>query len=43
MLVSECCGAIPLTETYDNMGMCSKCKDNTEFYEEEETDDKSMG
>ena len=35
MLVSECCGAIPLTDTYENMGMCSKCKDNTEFYEEE--------
>ena len=35
MLVSECCGAIPLTETYENMGMCSRCKENTEFYEEE--------
>ena len=35
MLVSECCGAIPLTETYENMGRCSRCKDNTEFYDEE--------
>ena len=36
MLVSECCGAIPLTESYDVMGKCSKCKDHTEFYDEEE-------
>ena len=37
-LISECCGAIPITEPYENMGMCSKCRDNTEFYEED--DDK---
>ena len=36
MLVSECCGAIPLTDTYENMGKCRKCKEDTEFYEEEE-------
>ena len=34
MLVSECCGAIPLTDTYEKMGKCSKCKEDTEFYEE---------
>ena len=37
MLVSVCCGKLPLTEIYDNMGRCSQCKDNTEFYEEEES------
>ena len=26
--------------TYDNMGMCSRCKDNTEFYEEEKEGEK---
>jgi len=35
MLVSVCCGKLPLTEIYDNMGRCSQCRDNTEFYEEE--------
>tara|TARA_Y100000310_G_C20424053_1_gene688114 strand:- start:190 stop:483 length:294 start_codon:yes stop_codon:yes gene_type:complete len=36
MLISKCCNAIPMLPTHDNMGMCSKCKDNTEFYEEED-------
>ena len=42
MLVSKCCDAIPMLPTYENMGMCSKCKENTEFYNEEENnnDDK---
>ena len=40
MLISECCGAIPLTDTYDNMGKCSECKEDTEFYEEE-TDEEN--
>ena len=35
-LISECCGAIPITEPYENMGKCSKCKEDTEFYKEEE-------
>jgi hypothetical protein len=35
MKISECCGAIPMLPTYDNMGICSQCKDNTEFHEEE--------
>ena len=40
MQVSECCGAMPQGKTHWNntiksdMGMCSKCKDHTEFYEE---------
>ena len=38
MLVSECCGAAPLTDTYEDMGKCSECKEDTEFYEED--DDK---
>ena len=40
MLVSECCDAIPMLPTYENMGMCSKCKENTEFYEEGEEDEE---
>tara|TARA_Y100000310_G_scaffold87256_1_gene84075 strand:+ start:416 stop:529 length:114 start_codon:yes stop_codon:yes gene_type:complete len=35
MLVSECCGATPLTDTYEDMGKCGKCKEDTEFYNEE--------
>ena len=30
MKVSNCCGAPPLTETYENMGKCRKCKDDEE-------------
>ena len=37
MLVSNCCGAPPLTETYENMGKCRKCKDGAIFEEEEES------
>ena len=37
MLVSECCYAPPWKlETYDNLGLCSKCKDHSTFIEEEE-------
>ena len=37
MLVSECCNALPWKlETYDNLGLCSKCKDHSSFIEEEE-------
>ena len=39
MLVSECCGAIPMLPTCDNFGMCSKCKEHTEFYDEEENNE----
>ena len=37
MLVSECCNAYPWNlETYDNLGICSECKDHSSFIEEEE-------
>ena len=37
MLVSECCNALPWgLETYDNLGICSECKDHSSFIEEEE-------
>ena len=35
MEISECCGAIPLGETYADMGLCSNCLENTEFYNED--------
>jgi len=35
MYLSECCDALPFTETYENMGKCSKCKEDTMFYEKE--------
>ena len=35
MLVSNCCGAPPLTETHENMGKCRKCKDGAIFEEED--------
>ena len=34
MLVSKCCDVIPMLPTYENIGMCSRCRDITEFYEE---------
>ena len=43
MMISECCGAIPLGETYANMGLCNNCLENTEFYDDEEgPDDESV-
>ena len=36
MEVSNCCGAIPLGETYENMGICSSCLENTDFYKEDD-------
>ena len=42
MEVSECCDAISLGETYNKMGRCSSCLENTEFYNEEgEQDDRA--
>ncbi len=35
MYLSECCDALPYTETYKNMGKCSRCKEDTVFYKEE--------
>jgi|TARA_Y100000310_G_scaffold2542_1_gene3270 hypothetical protein len=34
MYLSECCDALPYTETYENMGKCSRCKEDSMFYEE---------
>ena len=35
MKVSNCCGALPSEETYEDMGRCSRCKENAVFIEEE--------
>ena len=42
MEVSTCCGAIPLGETYANMGMCSSCLENTDFYDNEEEEESPL-
>tara|TARA_B100000809_G_scaffold203305_1_gene204310 strand:- start:210 stop:389 length:180 start_codon:yes stop_codon:yes gene_type:complete len=35
--VSNCCDALPWhLETYDNLGICSSCKEHAVFEEEEE-------
>jgi len=37
MLVSECCGALSWhLETYNNLGICNKCKENSSFTEEKD-------
>ena len=38
MKVSNCCGAPPLGEIYEDMGMCSnpECREHAVFEEEEE-------
>jgi|TARA_Y100000034_G_scaffold74552_1_gene89645 hypothetical protein len=36
MKVSNCCDALPLGETYDDMGFCSKCREHAIFEEEED-------
>ena len=40
MEISNCCDAIPLGETYAGMGLCSSCLENTDFYNEEEENEK---
>ena len=37
-MVSNCCGALPMGETHDDLGFCSECKDHAEFKEEELTE-----
>ena len=38
-MVSDCCGALPWKlETYELMGICSECKENSGFTEEEENE-----
>ena len=36
MEISECCGALPIGETHDDIGFCSKCKEHSTFEIEEE-------
>tara|TARA_Y100000310_G_C20085793_1_gene535982 strand:+ start:441 stop:557 length:117 start_codon:yes stop_codon:yes gene_type:complete len=36
MKVSNCCYALPLGETCDDLGLCSQCKEHAVFEEEEE-------
>ena len=36
MKVSNCCYALPLGETCDDLGFCSQCKEHAVFEEEEE-------
>jgi len=42
MYLSECCDALPFIETYENMGKCSRCKEDTMFYEEELLTEKDI-
>jgi len=37
--VSNCCGALPIGETYDDLGFCSDCRDHAVFESEEEHND----
>ena len=37
MLVSDCWNSLPWKlEVYDSLGICSECKENSTFIEEEE-------
>ena len=33
--VSNCCGALPVGETHDDLGFCSECKEHAVFENEE--------
>ena len=33
--VSNCCGALPIGETDDNLGFCSECREHAVFENEE--------
>ena len=35
---SNCCGALPIGETHDNLGFCSECRDHAVFKETPEDD-----
>ena len=40
MKVSECCNALPWKlEVYDDLGICSECKEHATFLEEEDEED----
>ena len=34
--LSNCCGALPIGETHDDMGFCSECREHAVFESEEE-------
>ena len=38
MEVSNCCGALPIGETYESLGFCSECRDHAVFEETPEDD-----
>ena len=37
-MVSNCCGALPIGETYESLGFCSGCKEHAVFEEMPEDD-----
>ena len=37
-MVSNCCSALPIGETHDNLGFCSECREHAEFKEMPEDD-----
>jgi len=37
--VSNCCGALPVGETHDDLGFCSECKEGAIFENEEVEND----
>ena len=37
-MVSNCCGALPIGETYESLGFCSECRDHAVFEETPEDD-----
>ena len=38
MEVSNCCGALPIGETYESLGFCSECREHAVFEEMPEDD-----
>ena len=38
--ISNCCGAYPIGETYEDLGFCSKCREHAVFENEEENEKK---
>ena len=37
-MVSNCCGALPIGETYESLGFCSECREHAVFEEMPEDD-----
>ena len=37
-MVSNCCSALPIGETYESLGFCSECRDHAVFEETLEDD-----